>query len=329
MARRVVRFHELGGPGVLRLEAEEERSPQRNELRLRVEAFALNRSDVQYRRGEYIERPAFPARLGYEATGVVEAVGADVRAFAIGDRVSTLPAFSLNEYAVAGETAIVPVHAVTRCPHNVSAEEAASVWMAYLTAVGSLAEVRADFGAWALITAASGGVGTAAIQVARSLGLRVIATTRHSPKMAGLRALGADVVLDTSREDVSSAVADVTSGRGADVVLDSMAGAHVEALAVAAAPGAVFTLYGYFAGISTPLPLVPFLLKGLTFRSFNVFRLTADAPRLERTKRVILDGLARGTFRPIVDRVFGIEEIAAAHEYLESNRQVGKVVVRI
>src|SRR2546423_7382361 len=157
--------------------------------------------------------------------------------------------------------------------------------------------------------------------MARSAGARVIATTRSAAKIDGLRAGGAEHVVDTAAESLAARVREITGGHGADVIFDALSGPGVEELAEAAAAGGVIRLYGYFGGIATPLPLVPFLLKGLTFASVNVFRLTADAQRLARAQRAIEDGIARRVLAPVIDRVFPFDEIVAAHEYLEANRQ--------
>jgi NADPH:quinone reductase len=325
---KVVRFHERGGPEVLRVEELPDRAPGPGEVRLRVEAIGLNRSDLQFRQGVYIEQPALPSRLGYEAVGVVEAVGDGVTSVEVGARVDTLPAFSLQSYGTCGQTAIVPARALTRHPAGLGPEAGAALWMSYLTAYGGLGEGGRLDGKIVLLPAATGGVGRAAIQVARSLGATVIATTRSAGKIASLRQGGADHVIDTSREPLVERVRSITEGRGADLIFDPIAGSSTPELGEAAADGATIRLYGYFGGLTTPLPLIPFLLKGLTFASFSVFRLTGDPARLDRARSFILQGLEQRTLKPIVDRVFPLEEIVAAHRYLESNQQNGKVVVR-
>jgi NADPH:quinone reductase-like Zn-dependent oxidoreductase len=325
---KVVRFFERGGPEVLKIEQLPDRDPGPEEVRLRVEAVGLNRADVQFRQGIYIEQPVFPARLGYEAVGVVEAVGDGVSGIETGARVNTLPAFSLSSHGVCGQTAIVPARALVPHPAGLAPEAAAAVWMSYLTAYGGLGEGQRLDGRFVLLTAATGGVGRAAIQMAKSQGATVIATTRSAAKVASLQQGGADHVIDTSGESLVERVRDITGGRGADLVFDPIAGPSVVELFEAAAPGGTVRLYGYFGGLATPLPLVPFLLKGLTVCPFNVFRLTADPERLARARAHIVQGLRQGSFKPVVDRVFSLDEIAGAHRYLESNQQNGKVVVR-
>jgi NADPH:quinone reductase-like Zn-dependent oxidoreductase len=179
-----VRFHELGGPQVLRLEDVDTGKPGPGELLVRVEAIGLNRAEALFRAGAYIEPvKAFPALLGAEAAGTVEAAGPGVTGFAEGEPVSVVPAFSMNDYGVYAEKAIVPAAAVLRRPEGLDAVGGAAVWMPYLTAYGALVEtggMRA--GDTVVLTAASSSVGLAAIQVAVRAGARPIAVTRSPAK---------------------------------------------------------------------------------------------------------------------------------------------------
>src|ERR1700739_2928609 len=129
---KIVRFAELGGPEVLRIQEEPSKQPGKRGVRLRVQAVALNRAESMFMRGQYVEDPKFPAGLGYEAAGVVEAVGPDVDKNWLGKSVAVIPAFSMNEYAMLGEEAIVPVAALGEYPPNLSAAEGAAIWMQYV-----------------------------------------------------------------------------------------------------------------------------------------------------------------------------------------------------
>ena len=130
---RVVRFHQTGSADLLRIEDLPQEQPKGNEVRLKVDAIGLNRAEIMFRTGTYLETPVFPARLGLEAAGVVDAVGPDVTDIKIGDRVGTVPSFSMRSHGVSGETAIVPAHAVARYPNRLSPVEGASIWTQYLT----------------------------------------------------------------------------------------------------------------------------------------------------------------------------------------------------
>ncbi|MCF3106313.1 zinc-dependent alcohol dehydrogenase family protein [Streptomyces roseoverticillatus] len=328
---RTVRFHEHGGPDVLRLEDVEVGEPGPGELLIRVDAIGLNRAEVLFRSGYYIERAKeFPARLGSEAAGVVEAVGADVTGFAVGQPVSVVPAFSMNEYAVYAERAIVPASAVVHRPEGLGAVEGAAVWMPYLTAYGALVEVGGmRAGDTVVLTAASSSVGLAAIQIAQRVGAVPIATTRTTAKRDALLEAGAAEVIVTEEEDVVERVLGLTRGRGAEFVFDAVAGPGVVDLAKAVAPGGTLFLYGALSGKPTPYPGFDLGMPALNMRTFTLFETTTDPQRLRRAEAFVASGLRTGAFRPAVDRTFGLEEIAEAHRYMEAGAQVGKIVVTV
>jgi NADPH:quinone reductase len=157
---KVVKFYEFGSTEVLKLEEESLREPQAGEVRIEVKALGLNRAEVMYRTNTYTEQAQFPSRIGYEAAGIIDAVGEGVTDFQVGDRVSTIPGFSLNQYGVAGDSAIVPAMHIAKYPEQLSPEEGTSIWMQYLTAYGSLVEFgKLKRGDVVAITAASSSVG--------------------------------------------------------------------------------------------------------------------------------------------------------------------------
>jgi NADPH:quinone reductase-like Zn-dependent oxidoreductase len=264
---RIVVFHKTGGPEVLQIEEAQLKEPGPGEVRLKVEAFGLNRAEALFRQAIYLERPKLPSRLGYEAAGVVDAVGAEVGGIQVGDRVSTIPSFSMRRFGVYGESAIVPAGAVAVYPDDLSAAEGAAIWMQYLTAYGALALVgglqREDT---VLLTAASSSVGLAAIQIAKRMGAQVVATTRGPAKKEALLDAGADHVIVSDEENIASRVKEITAGKGARLVFDAVAGPFLEKLANAAMPGALIIEYGSLALAPTPFPMVPALQKGLTVR---------------------------------------------------------------
>ncbi|MGI5287831.1 zinc-dependent alcohol dehydrogenase family protein [Nonomuraea polychroma] len=329
---KTVRFHEPGGPDVLRLENVEVGEPGPHELVVRVDAIGLNRAEVLFRSGHYIEPVReFPARLGTEAAGVVEAVGADVAGFEAGQAVSVVPAFSMNDYGVYAERAIVPAAAVLRRPGGLGAVEGAAVWMPYVTAYGALVEVGGmRAGDTVVLTAASSSVGLAAIQVANRVGAVPIATTRTRPKAERLRKAGAaEVIVTGEEEDVVARVLDLTAGRGAEFVFDAIAGPGVVDLAKVVAPGGTLFEYGALSGEVTPYPGFELGMPALNMRTYTVHETTRDPERLRRAAAFVSSGLRSGAFEPAVDRVFGLDEIVAAHRYLEAGDQVGKIVVTV
>ncbi|MGC2410493.1 MAG: zinc-dependent alcohol dehydrogenase family protein [Methyloceanibacter sp.] len=327
---RVVHFHRTGGPEVLQIEELEVGEPGPNEMRVGIEAIGLNRAEALFRSGAYLEQPRRPARIGYEASAIVEKLGGDVRGFKPGDKVSVIPAFSMNDYGVYAEETIVPAAAVVARPPGTTAIEAAAVWMAYLTAYGALIDIaKLAKGDHVIITAASSSVGVAAIQIANSLGAIPIATTRTNGKKEALKTIGAAHVVVTSEQNLVAEVMQVTDGAGARVTFDPIAGAGVLALADAARRGGILVLYGWLSRDLTPFPLAAAMRKALTFRGYTLFELTRDSDRLKRAEEFITRGLAGGKLKPVIAKVFPFDRIVDAHRYLESNEQLGKIIVTV
>jgi NADPH:quinone reductase-like Zn-dependent oxidoreductase len=255
---KIVRFHKVGGPEVLKIEDVPSRQPTKGEVSLSVKAIGLNRAESMFMHGYYLEPTQLPATLGYEASGIVTAIGADVDASWLNKNVSTMPAFSMNQYGVLGNEVIVPARALAEYPSHLTPVEAASIWMQYLTAYGALVKCgQVKKGEFVLITAASSGAGLAAIQTVKAEGAISIATTRTSAKREDLLALGADHVIVTDEEDVVTRVQDITGGAGTRIIFDLIAGPLLDKLAEAAAPGATIFQYGWLSGAPTSFPLVP------------------------------------------------------------------------
>jgi NADPH:quinone reductase-like Zn-dependent oxidoreductase len=326
---KIVRFHQTGGPEVLKIEELPIPEPAAGEVRLRVKAIGLNRAEVMFRKGEYFFNPVFPSKLGFEASGVVEAVGPDVDKSWIGKNVSNIPNFSLNQYGVYGEIAIVPIGSVAEYPSNLSPEEGTSIWMQYLTAYGALIRIgKIGKGDFVLITAASSSVAVAAIETTKAEGATSIAVTRSSKKKSALLEAGADHVIVTEKEDLVTRVNEITGGKGARVVFDPIGGKGLETLAAATSVSGTIIEYGALAPEPTPYPLFLALEKYLTIRGYNVYGLYPD-PDFNKAKKYITDHLAAGTFKPRIAKTFPLKKIVDAHRYMESNEQIGKIVVTV
>ncbi|MFD9735480.1 zinc-dependent alcohol dehydrogenase family protein [Umezawaea sp. NPDC059074] len=325
-----VRFHRLGGPEVLQLDDLPTVEPGPGELRLRVTAIGLNRAEVAFRQGRYIDRPrAFPCGLGYEAAGVVSAIGPAVAGFAPGHRVSVVPAFSQNDYGTYGEEVVVPAAAVVRRAAGVDAITSAAAWMQYLTPYGALVDsggLRA--GDSVVVTAANSSVGVATIQLARLVGALPIAVVRSGEQTGVVLAAGAARVVVGGGEELVEAVLAETDGRGADFVFDAVAGPGVRDLYRATATGGSLVVHGTLSGEPTPFPGTDDM-RAVSLRAYTLFEVTRSPERLRRAERFIGAGLASGALRPVVDRTFDLTEIVAAHEYLESGARAGKVVVTV
>jgi NADPH:quinone reductase-like Zn-dependent oxidoreductase len=327
---KVVRFYETGGPEVLKIEEVDIPPPGKGEVQIRVHALGLNRAEVMFRTGRYLSEPRFPARPGYEAAGTVTAVGPDVQGFQVGDAVSVIPGFDLNDYGLYGELANAPAALVTHHPPSLTWVEAAAVWMQYMTAYGALIDIAGlAKGQTVVIPAASSSVGLAAIQIANKVGAIPVALTRGSAKRQALLDAGAALVIVTQEQDLVEEVKRITGGVGARVVFDPVGGPTVERLTKALAGSGILFIYGALSTQPTPLPLFDVLAKQLTIRGYVLWEITEDPARRERGKRFIQEGLAEGSLKPIIARTFPLDQIVEAHRYLESNQQIGKIVVTV
>jgi NADPH:quinone reductase-like Zn-dependent oxidoreductase len=327
---KIVRFEKLGGPEVLKFVEEPSKQPGKGEVRLRVKAVGLNRAELLFFGGQYLEAPKLPSGLGYEAAGTVEAVGPDVDSSWIGKSVATIPSFSMTQYGMLGEEVIAPVSALGEYPERLSPVGGAAIWMQYVTAYGALIPIaHVTEGDFVVIPAASSSVGIAAIEITKAEGGVSIATTRKSNKKAELLSVGADHVIATEEVDFVAQVKEITGGKGARVTFDPVAGPFLEKLAAAAAPGGIIFQYGILSMLPTPFPLFLALGKGLTIRGYTLWEVTHDPEKLAAAKKYVYDRLADGRFRPKVAKTFPFSQTVDAYKYLESNAQVGKVVITV
>jgi NADPH:quinone reductase-like Zn-dependent oxidoreductase len=326
---KTVRIHQTGGPEVLRIEDLPVGNPGPGEIRIRVESIGLNRSEAMYRAGRYFGTAKLPSLMGYEACGIVEALGAGVQGRAPGDRVCVIPTYRLGEYGVYAETAIVPARSVFAVPTGLTPVQACSIWMAFLTAYAIIEVAKIGLGDYVLIPAASSSVGLAAIQLANWAGAVPIALTRHGSKAAALREQGAQHVIATEESDMVAEVMRITHAKGARTAFDPVGGPYVEKLCNALAEEGILFIYGGLSEQPTPYPHWPVALKGLSIRGWVFSSIASKPERFARVRETIQAGLAAGKLKPVIARTFPLDQIAQAHAYLESNQQVGKVVVTV
>lgn len=325
---RAVLFHTTGDPDVLTVEEVPLPAPGPGEVLIRVEALGLNRAEALFRAGTYVYQPTLPAsRNGYEAAGVVEAVGDGVSEFAPGDPVMATPAKELSGHGLYAERVVVPAGYVLHRPALVDAVTAAAAWTTYSTAYGALVEkggLRA--GDHVVITGASSGVGTAALQVADRIGAIPLATTRTAAKKQGLLDAGAAHVVTTDDEDVVKEVGRITGGKGAEVIFDAIGGPGLATLGEAAAHGGTLIVYGWLDGRPTPIPMN----WPLTVIGYNNLDLSGDPAERRRAAHFIGSGLRSGALAPVVGATFdGLERMPDAHRLMESNTHTGKIVVTV
>lgn len=303
-----------------------------DEVRYRVSAFALNRADMLFLNDAHYSVARLPSRICSEACGVVEAVGSEVTRFAIGDRVTSIPFHNTRttDHGVAGQVATTPEAYLMPWPDGLSAAEACSITMQYLTAYYPLIDI-ADVGPGdaVLVTAASSSAGLAAIQIARMLGARVIAQTRTGAKFSALLEAGAHRVVASDDEDLAAAIMAETNGAGVRVVYDPIAGTFSDRYVEALSYGAIVFQYGVLESPRIEADLVAFVRRKATIHPHSLFNHVVDPAELARGTDFVAGAIADGALRPIIDTVFPWDQALAAFDYLQGSAHTGKIVVAV
>ena len=327
---RTIKFAQAGGPEVLEFIEMEVPAPGPHEIRIKVKAIGINRAESMWRNDKYVESPIFPAGLGYDCAGVVDAVGKDVADFAVGDSVSTIPAFSLNRYFTYGEVILAPDHAIVKHPASLSFVEAASVWMMFITAYGALVfDAHVKTGDFVIIPAASSSVGLAAIQIANQAGATPIALTRTSDKKKRLHEAGAAHVVATREQDMVAEVMRITNGHGARVAFDPVGGADLAKLIAALTNEGIVYIYGALSEDDTPVPVLEMIRKMTIVKGYSIRLVTGDEVRRKAAVDYVTKGLASSALKPVIDRIFKFDDMVEVHRYLENSGQFGKIVVTL
>ncbi len=326
---RAIRFHETGGPDKLLLEDIAIGAPGTGHVRIKVEAVGLNRAEAMYRAGNYPTKPALPSLIGYEGVGTIVALGDGVSDYAVGQRVCVLPMISQGDYGIWADEAIVPTRILLPAPEGMDATHAAAIWMQYMTAYAVYEVANVGPNDAVIIPAASSSVGVAAIQLCNWAGAIPIAATRTSAKADALKAVGAAHVVATEEEDLVARVMEITGGKGARCAFDPVGGPYVDTLARALAERGILFVYGGLSGQPTPYPHWPMAFKGCSMRGWVASEIWNHPHRFAAAREKVLAGLALGKLEPVIAKVFnGLESLPEANTFLESNQQIGKVVVR-
>jgi NADPH:quinone reductase-like Zn-dependent oxidoreductase len=225
---------------------------------------------------------------------------------------------------------LAPAYAVVKHPASLSFEDAASIWMMFVTAYGALIEdARLTPQDVVLISAASSSVGLAAIQIARLAGATPVALTRTSAKRQQLIDAGAAHVIVTDEQDLVAEVLKLTDGKGARVAFDPIGGpTFLKLMEVLAVEGTIY-LYGALSEEFTLIPVLDFLAKRQTIKAHNIWLTSGNPARLKAAVDYIQQGLASGALTPVIDKVFSFDEIVEVHRYLEANGQFGKIVITV
>lgn len=322
-------IHDYSGYEGLSLEEFAEEQPGPGEIRLRIEAFALNWGDMDLMHDRYsFSFPEFPARIGMEAAGIVDALGPDVTGISLGDRYCTLPYFYGNGGA-SGESLIIDQRYVTKAPAGLSAVESASVWMQYMTAYFPVVELSgAGPDSNILVTAATGTAGTAALEIGRIKGATMIGTTRFEHNRAFLESVGASHVIVAGSGNLAEQLHKITGGKGIDAAFDPVGGGMINQYGPALARDSQIFFYGTLDATFPELPIVDMFQANAVFHPYSLFNYVENAKMCAKGKAFVYDALASGKIAPRIDRVYPMEQYRDAWDYLKEPRTAhGKVVV--
>jgi NADPH2:quinone reductase len=294
------------------------------QVRIRVSAAGVNRPDLLQRQGRYPPPPGAPDILGLEIAGEIDQVGAGVARWAVGDRVcALLGGGGYAEYAVVDARHVLPIPGGLDFIQTAALPETVFTVFANVFEAGGL-----KAGETFLIHGATSGIGVTAVQMAKAAGARVIATSRGPEKTAAALALGADISLDASADDVSAAIAEAG---GVDVVLD-MVGADYAAINLdALKPGGRWVVIATLSGAKAEVDLMKVMVKRIVLTGSTLRARPADekARLTAAVEATVWPWLASGAVRPPVEATFPLDRAAQAHLHLEAGRHVGKVVLTL
>ncbi len=298
-----------------------------NDVRIDVVASAVNRADLMQRRGLYPPPPGASTILGLECAGVISELGEGVSGYRVGDRVAAL--LPGGGYA---EQATVHAGSLLSIPTDQSLTDAAGLPEVFLTCSLNLFQLAdAPAGGWALVHGGGSGIGTAAIQLLREAGVRTVVTAGSDEKCGRCLELGADLALNYNEGEFAQKVLDATEGRGVDVILDSIGAPYLAQHLTCLATGGRLVLIGLMGGAQAELNLGLLLAKRL-----RLYGSTLRARPVEEKAKIVEAFLARfgaalakGTIRPIVDRVLPLSEAQAAHDVLQESSHFGKVILQV
>lgn len=320
---KAILVHRTGGPEVLELSDVPTPTPGPGQVLLRVQAIGLNFADILNVAGQYLTRPKLPMVPGMEFAGTVEAFGEGVSGLQRGQLLAALAGTGgFAEYAVVSARAVLPV------PANLSPAEAAAVPVSYYTSYFSLCtQARAQPGEWVLVQAAAGALGTATVQLAKAMGLRVIALASSEAKLELCRRLGADVTLLNTRDDLVDAVRDMTKNHGVDVLMEVVGGPGFAAsLKMLAYRGRLLVIGSASREMAEVHPVV--LMKGnQSVIGVWLTPFVGDPELMAEATAFLAPLLASGAVRPVVGERFRLGDAAKAFEFVLSRKNTGKVII--
>lgn len=325
---KAIRFERLGGPEVMEFVDLPRPAPAAGEVVVEVEAAGVNFSDIGRRRGLYLDATPLPFVPGSEIVGRVSGLGPDVSSVMVGDRVAGVIQTRSGGYA---EFCTISAGLIARIDDRLDASSAVAVPNQGATALHALESLaRLKPGESIAVTAAAGGVGGLAIQLARHFQAgQVIALASSPPKLAHARQLGADVCIDTTNAGLADRLREATDGRGCDVVLDSIGGDLASALLAALAPFGRLVSFGVASGAPLTVASHSLMRRSLTVSGFHLDTVMAIPGVFQSTLARLYALVAAGSLTPSVGLELPLEKAAEAHAAMEARATMGKIVLAV
>jgi NADPH2:quinone reductase len=322
---RAARVHRHGTPDEVVIEDVEPQPLGRGQVRVAVRAAAVNYPDVLVMAGRYQVKVPVPYTPGCEFAGVLLETGPEVSGLEPGQAV-----IGLATYGAFAEQVVIDAGRVTPIPHGLGWHRAAAFGVTYTTAYHALRTVAGVApGEWVTVLGAAGGVGLAAVDLARALGARVLAAASGDDRLAVCRAKGAEACVDYRTEDLKERIRELTGG-GTDVVVDPVGGPYSEPALRAMRPGGRFVVVGFAAGEIPRIPLNLVLLKGVTIAGIDNRTIVGRLPQVARAHRAeVLRLLVEGQVDPYVVAVHPLEKVGEGLRAVAERRAVGKIVIDI
>jgi len=317
---KAIRVHQFGGPEVLKLEEIATPKPDAGQVLVRVRAAGVNPYDTYMRAGTYAIKPHLPYTPGSDAAGTVEAIGSGVAKVKVGDRVYTAQTLT-GAYA---EYALTLEDQVHRLPQNISFEQGAGVWVPYCTAYHALYHfAKARAGETVLVHGASGGVGTASLQIARAIGLTVFGTAGTDKGLELVKREGAHETFNHTTTGYQDQIMKATGGRGVDVILEMLANVNLGGdLKMLALHGRVIVIGSRGDATITPRDIMS---RRASVLAFSLWAL--QPAEIAEIHAGLIAGLENGTLRPVVGKQLPLAEAARAHKEILEPGAAGKIVL--
>jgi NADPH2:quinone reductase len=322
-----INISEYGGPEVMEIKEGEVPEPAKGEVLIRVQAAGVNRPDLMQRQGLYPPPPGASPILGLEVAGEVVATGGDVAAWSVSDRVCALT--NGGGYA---QYVAVPAGQCLPVPEGLTVDEAAAIPETFFTVWANVFDIaKLKPGESLLVHGGSGGIGTAAIQMAKAMDAKVFTTAGSTEKCSACQRLGADIAINYHQQDYVEVLKSATDGQGVDVILDIVGGDYVDRnLQLAAKDGRIVSL-SFVKGARVKIDMMPILLKRLIITGSTLRPRSADekAAIADSLRSQIWPLIARKKIKPLIAARFAMADAAQSHKLMESSKHIGKIILTV